>query len=167
MKGNRYRESSVRKRSKRILVPFRRELGAIQKEYDHVITALNRGDLARVRVTACHLALAWLQMEAAFIRFIERTPEGLGLGPRARQERSVLSESNCIARSLLRRSLTDISNWNSSSDELRVAREILCWLHERLGVCSVVGFPDLSSPHAAPSAGSRGRSRVRKQTGKR
>lgn len=174
MKANRHRGSSIRKGSKRVLVPFRYELDAIQKEYDYVISALDGGDPASLRIAACHLALAWLRMESAFIQFIERSPAGLALGPRARRERSVLSASNRIARALLHRALVEMLGWNASPDELRALREIVCWLYERLTLCSVVGFPDLSSPHAAPdgvpSAGSHGRagrSRARQQMGKR
>lgn len=170
---DRNRKPLARKASKSVQVPFRRELIAVQKQYEHMTSAIDGRDPARVRVTACHLVLAWLQVEAAFIRFIERSPAGLGLGPQARQERFALSESNDIVRASLRRALGEMLRWNVSADESRILREILCWLHERLGLCSVVGFPDLSSPHALPflppSTGSRGRasrSRVRKPTRK-
>jgi len=94
--------------------------------------------------------MAWLQVEAAFIRFIEHAPADLGLGPQAQEERFALRGSNHIARALLGRALAEMLSWKTSPDELRILREILCWLHERLGLCSVVGFPDLSSPHALP-----------------
>jgi hypothetical protein len=165
----------LRRRSKSdTVVPFQRELEAVRQEYDRVVSALGRRDPNGVRVTACRLVRAWLQMEAAFIRFIEHTPAGLGLGPQAWRERLTLAETNRIARELLRRALTEMSRWYKSPDEWRILRELLCWFHQYLGVCSVVGFPDLSSPHAPPftppSAGSHGRanrSRVRGPTRKR
>jgi hypothetical protein len=46
--------------------------------------------------------------------------------------------------------LAEMLHWAISPDELRIPREVLCWLHELMGVREVVGFPDLSSPHALP-----------------
>lgn len=150
MKSNRSKASPARKGSKRISVPFRRQLEAIQKTCHQAISALDRGDPTRARITACRLSLAYLRMEAAFIRFVERAPGDIVLGPRARQERFVLKVSNWIARTVLRRVLAGMPSWNASPEALRDLREILCWLHERLWACSVVGFPDLSSSHALP-----------------
>jgi hypothetical protein len=171
--SDRHREPLARKISKNVMMPFRRELCAMQKKYDRMVAALDRKDLVGVRVTACHLVLTWLQMEAAFLRFIERTPAEVGLGPGARRERLVLSESNNTVRALFRRALSETSSWVTSPGEMRILRAILCWLYERLGLCSVVGFPDLSAPHALPFNQPRTRSHrratrtgVRKATGK-
>lgn len=169
MTGSRYKESPTGKGSKRI-PPFRRQLEAVQRTCGQAISALDRRDPVGARITACRLSLAYLQMEAAFIQFVEHTPGDVVLGPQARQERFVLRISNLLARVVLRRALADLPGWNVSPEVLRDLREILCWLHERLGLCSVVGFPDLSSPHAVPNAGPHARAsrvRGRKQTGKR
>lgn len=161
MRGPRHKGSRIETGAKSARVPFRREIASVQKEYERVISAVGRSDPTRVRITACHLMRAWLRMEAAYIRFIERTPAGLRQD-RSRQERSVLSASNSIARDLLRRALAEMFHWNTSPHEFRVLREVLCWLHEYLGMFSIVGFPDLDHPHALPfsppSAGSRDRS---------
>lgn len=61
------------------------ELRTVQRQYDHMASALDRKDPVRVRATACHLAQAWLRVEIAFIRFIERTPAELGLGRQAHE----------------------------------------------------------------------------------
>src|ERR1041384_5921917 len=61
-------------------MPFCREVSAMQIPSDQMSSALDWKDLGRTRSAACHVVLAWLDMEAAFIRFIERTPAGLGLG---------------------------------------------------------------------------------------
>jgi hypothetical protein len=58
-------------------IPFHREISAMQIPYDQMSSALDWEDLGRTRSAACHVVLAWLDMEAAFIRFIERTPAGL------------------------------------------------------------------------------------------
>jgi hypothetical protein len=150
MKRPRHKAPLDKAALKNVSVPFRRELRAAQRTYDHLTSALKRRDPARVHVTACQLALAWLQVEIAFIRFIERSPAELGLGPQARRERSILTWSNHMVRDWFRRALWEASTWAISPDELRALREILCWLYERLGWCSVVGFPDLSAPHACP-----------------
>ena len=121
-------------------VPFHRELGAMQLKYDQMSSALDRQHPTRVRSTACHLALAWLRVEAAFIRFIEGTPAGLGLGQRARRERLVLTASNHVVRGLFRRALDETSSWTASRDELRALRVVLRWLHERLELCSAATF---------------------------
>lgn len=129
-----------RRESGKISVPFHRELGAMQMKYDQMSSALDRQHPTRVRSTACHLALAWLRVEAAFIRFIEGTPAGLGLGRKARRERLTLTASNHVVRGLFRRALDETSSWTASRDELRALRGILRWLHERLEVGSAVGF---------------------------
>lgn len=100
-----------------------------------------------MRATACHLAQAWLRVEIAFIRFIERTPAELGLSRQAKRERLVLRGSSYIVREWFRDALGEMSTWSISSGKLRIVQSVLCWLHERLRVCSIVGFPDLSAPH--------------------
>lgn len=148
-----------RKAFKSTSVPFYRELRALQRQYDQMTSALDRKDPARVRVTACHLAQAWLRVEIAFIRFIERSPPELGLGRQAKRERLVLSGSNYIVREWFRDALGEMSTWGISPDEFRALKAVLCWLYERLGLCSVVGFPDLSAPHVChfTQPGSHGR----------
>lgn len=171
---SRHEEPSGRKASKSTEVPFHRELCAMQKRYEGMLSALDEKDPTRARVAACRLGAAWLQVEIAFIRFIERTPAHLALGSQAWQERLVLNGSNHVTRALLRRALDEMPSWVVSLDESRILRTILCWLHERLAVCSIVGPPELASPHALPfnllRQGSRGRTtrtRVRKPTEKR
>lgn len=146
----------------------------MQKQYNGMLSALDEKDPTRVRVTACHLVAAWLQVETAFIRFIERTPAERALGSQAWQERVVLKGSNHVIRALFCRALGEMPSWVTSPDELRILRTVLCWLHERLAVCSIVGSPDLASPHALPfnlprlgSHGRTARTRTRKPTEKR
>lgn len=146
MKRPRRRRPPINKRvSRNVSVPFRRELGIVQTHYDQMASALDWKDPARVRITACELVLAWQQVEAAFIRFIEGAPVGLGLGPKARRERSVLIGSNYVVRDLFRHALDETSTWATSRDELRALRVILRWLHERLQLWSVVELPVLVS----------------------
>lgn len=169
-----HKESSGRKASKNTEVPFHRELCAVQKQYEGMLASLDEKDPARVRVTAGRLVVAWLQVETAFIRFVERTPASLALGSQAWQERFVLNRSNYAIRALFCRALDEMPSWGTSPEELRIVRVILCWLQERLAVCSIVGPPDLASPHALPfnlsrpgSHGRTARTRVRKPTEKR
>lgn len=133
---------------KHVSVPFHRELRAVRTRYVRMTSALARRDPARVRVTACHLALAWLQVKMAFIRFIECSPAELGLGRKAWRERSVLRESNRMVRDWLRRAFAETCTWGLSPDESRALQAVLCWLYEFLGVCVLIGFPDLSVPHS-------------------
>lgn len=170
---SRHKESPRRKAPKNIEVPFHRELRAVQKQYEGMLAALDAKDPARARVMACRLAVAWLQVDTAFIRFIERTPENLALGSQAGQERFVLNGSSYVIRALFCRALDEMPRWGASPEELRSLRTILCWLQERLAVCSLVGPPDLASPHPLPfnlsRLGSRGRTaraRVRRPTAK-
>lgn len=86
--------------SKDVSMPFYRELCALRVQYDRMTSAIDQKDPARVRVTACDLVLSWIQMEAAFIQFIEFTPVELGLGRGARSERIVLTGSNRLLREL-------------------------------------------------------------------
>jgi hypothetical protein len=158
---SRHKESPGRKASKNTEVPFHRELCAVQKQYEGMLAALDAKDPARVRVTACRLVVAWLQVETAFIRFIERTPANLALGSQAWQERFVLNGSNYVIRALFCRALDEMPSWGTSPEGLRILRTILCWLQERLAVCSIVGPPDLASPHPLPFNLSRLRSRGR------
>ena len=174
MRRSRRKESPGRKATKDTEVPFHRELHAMQKRYEDMLSALDKKDPARMRVAACRLVAAWLQVETAFIRFIERTPAHLALGSQAWQERFVLNGSNYAIRTLFCRALDEMPNWVTSPDESRILRTILCWLHERLAVCSIVGPPDLASPHALPfnllRLGSRrptARTKVRKPAEKR
>jgi hypothetical protein len=131
-------------------VPFHRELGAVQMKYDQMSSALDRQHPTRVRRTACHLALAWLRVEAAFIRLIACPPAELGLGQNARRERLALTASNYVVRSLLRRALDETSSWTAARDELRALRVILRWLHERLEACSTAGLPEEYEFHREP-----------------
>jgi len=133
---------------KNVSMPFYRELCAVQIQCDHMSSALDWKDPAKVRITACDLALAWIQVEAAFIRFIECTPMGLGLGPKAKRERLALIGSNYVVRGLFRHALDETSSWTTPRDELRALRVILRWLHERLELCSIVGVPVLFSQRA-------------------
>jgi hypothetical protein len=104
-------------------------------------SALDWKDLGRTRSAACHVVLAWLDMEAAFIRFIERTPAGLGLGSRARRERLILTGMSYLVRGLFQRALEETRSWTTSRDELRALHVVLRWLHERLQLWSVVELP--------------------------
>lgn len=140
---------SNRRVSNDVSMPFYRELCAVQIQYDQMASALDWKDPARVRITSCGLVLAWIQMETAFIRFIECTPVELGLGRKARRERLVLTGSNYFVRSLFRRALDETSSWTTSREELRALQVILGWLHERLGLWSIVELPVLSSQRAA------------------
>lgn len=65
---------------------FYRELCALEVQYDQMASAVDWQDPARMRATACGVALAWLQMEAAFIQFIDGTPVQLSLGHSAKPE---------------------------------------------------------------------------------
>lgn len=124
-------------------IPFHRELAVMQIHYDQMYIALDWKDPGRVRSTACHVALAWLEMEVAFIRFIERTPAGLGLGSKAWRERLTLTGSNYLLRALFQRALDETPRWTASRGELRALRVVLHWLHERLQLWSVVELPVL------------------------
>jgi hypothetical protein len=124
-------------------IPFHRELAAMQIHCDQMNAALDWKDPGRVRSTACHVALAWLEMEAAFIRFIERTPAGLGLGSKAWRERLTLTRSNHLVRALFQRALDETPRWTVSRGELHALRVVLRWLHERLQLWSVVELPVL------------------------
>lgn len=124
-------------------IPFYRKLSAMQIHYNQMSAALDWKDPGRVRSTACHVALAWLEMEAAFIRFVERTPAGLGLGSKAWRERLTLTGSNYLVRELFQRALNETPGWTASRGELRALRVILRWLHERLQLWSVVELPVL------------------------
>ena len=104
-------------------------------------SALDWKDLGRTRSAACHVVLAWLDMEAAFIRFIERTPAGLGLGSKAWRERLTLTGSNYLVRALFQRALDETPRWTASRCELRALQVVLRWLHERLQLWSVVELP--------------------------
>lgn len=129
--------------SKRNSMPFYRELCALQVQYKRMFSAIDEEDPARVRSSACGVALAWLRMEAAFIQFIERTPVELGLGRNAKPQRLVLAESNHLLRELFCHALDKIPNWAMSQDELRALRIILRWLHERLQLWTVIELPFL------------------------
>lgn len=115
----------------------------MQIHYAQMSSALDWKDPGRVRSTACHVARAWLDMEAAFIRFIERTPAGLGPGSKARRERLTLTGSNYLVRELFRRALNEMPSWNASRDELRALGVVLRWLHERLQLWSLIELPVL------------------------
>jgi len=115
----------------------------MQISYDQMSSALDWKDFGRTRSAACHVVLAWLDMEAAFIRFVERTPAGLGLGSRAWRERLILIEINYLTRELFQRALEETRGWTVSRDELRALYVVLRWLHERLQLWSVVELPVL------------------------
>jgi len=54
--SDRYRESLARKTSKNVMMPFRRELCAMQKQYDRMVAALGGKILlacASLHVTSC------------------------------------------------------------------------------------------------------------------
>lgn len=129
-------------------MPFYRELCALEVQYNQMVFALDWKDPARMRGTACGVTLAWLQMEAAFIQFIDGTPVKLGLGRSAKPQRLVLMGSNYLLRELFRRALGEISNWAMSKDDQRALRIVLRWLHERLQLWTVVGLPVLPSQRA-------------------
>lgn len=131
--------------TKKVSVPFYRELCALQVQCDQMTSALDWKDPARVRSTACGVALAWLQMEAAFVRFIDCTPVGLGLGHNAKPQRLVLTSSNYLLRGLFRRALREMSKWAISKDDQHAMRIVLRWLHERLQLWSVIELPVLHS----------------------
>lgn len=144
MKRSRRKKPSPGKRGTKVVsIPFHREVSAMQIPYDQMGSALDWKDLGRTRSAACHVALAWLDMEAAFIRFIERTPAGLGLGSRARRERLILTRMNHLVRGLFQRALEETRSWTVSRDELRALHVVLRWLHERLQLWSVVELPIL------------------------
>jgi hypothetical protein len=124
-------------------VPFHREISAMQIPYDQMSSALDWKDLGRTRSAACHVVLAWLDMEAAFVRFVERTPAGLGLGSCAWRERLILTAINYLVRELFQRALEETRSWTVSQDELRALHVVLRWLHERLQLWSVVELPVL------------------------
>lgn len=151
MKRPRHKKLSGRDIPKHVSVPFHREIQVMQMQYDRMISAIDGKDPAKVQSSACDLVLAWLQVEAAFIRFIGRTPAGLGVGPKAWRERLACRGSNLLVRDLFGHALAETSRWTTSPDELDVLRIILYWLQDRLQLCSVVGFPDVSSPHARHS----------------
>jgi hypothetical protein len=129
-------------------MPFYRELCALQVQYDQMASALDWKDPARVRGTACGVALAWLQMEAAFIRFIDGTPVELGLGHKGKPQRLALASSNYLLRELFRRALGELPTWAMSKDELNALQMIVRWLHERLQLWAVVKLPVLPSRRA-------------------
>ncbi len=129
-------------------MPFYRELCALQIQYDRMTSAIDSKDPAMVRVAACDAALAWIQMEMAFIQFVEFTPMELALGRKARSERVVLTGSNLLLREMFYSALSEISKWTIPQDELRALRIILQWLHERLQLWTVVRLPVLSSQRA-------------------
>lgn len=129
-------------------MPFYRELCALQVQYDQMASALDWKDPARVRRTACGVELAWLQMEAAFIQFIDGTPVELGLGRHAKPQRLVLTSSNLLLRDLFRRALGEISKWALSKDDLHALQIVLRWLQERLQLWTVVELPVLPSHRA-------------------
>jgi hypothetical protein len=144
MKRSRCKKPQPGKRGTRVeSIPFHREISAMQIPYDQMRSALDWKDLGRMRSTACHVVLAWLDMEAAFIRFVERTPAGLGLGSRAWRERLILTGINYLARKLFQRALEETRSWTVSRDELRALQVVLRWLHERLQLWSVVELPVL------------------------
>src|SRR5690242_11456849 len=88
MKRSRCKKPQPGKRGTKVeSIPFHREISAMQLPYDQMRSALDWKDLGRTRSTACHVVLAWLDVEAAFIRFVGRTPARLGLGSRAWRER--------------------------------------------------------------------------------
>jgi hypothetical protein len=136
-------------------LPFYRELCALEVQYDQMASALDWKDPARIRGAACGVALSWLQLEAAFIQFIDGTPVELGLGHNGKPQRLVLTGSNYLLRELFRRALGEISNWAISKDDLHPLRIILRWLHERLQLWTVVELPVLPSQHAQRTKRSR------------
>lgn len=136
-------------------MPFYRELCALQVQYDQMASALDWKDPARVRGTACGVALAWLQVEAAFIQFIDGAPVELGLGHNAKPQRLALTSSNYFLRELFRRALDEISTWAISKNDQHALRIILRWLHERLQLWTVVELPVLSSQRAQRTKRSR------------
>ena len=144
MKRSRRKKPQPSKRGAKVeSIPFHREISAMQIPYDQMRSALDWKDLGRTRSAACHVVLAWLDMESAFIRFIERTPAGLGLGSRARRERLILTGMNYLVRGMFQRALEETRSWTVSRDELRALHVVLRWLHERLQLWSVVELPIL------------------------
>src|SRR5215510_7275770 len=144
MKRSRRKKPLPGKRGAKIdSIPFHREVSAMQTPYDQMSSALDWKDLGRTRSAACHVVLAWLDMEAAFIRFVEHTPAGLGLGSRAWRERLILTAINYLTRELFQRALDETHSWTVSRDELRALHVVLRWLHERLQLWSVVELPVL------------------------
>lgn len=124
-------------------IPFQHEVSAVQTHYDQMSSALAWKDPGRVRNTACHVVRAWLDMEAAFIGFIERNPARLALGAKARRERRTLTGINYLVRELFRRALDETSSWTASPDELGALAVVLRWHHERLQLWSVIELPFL------------------------
>jgi hypothetical protein len=124
-------------------IPFHREISAVQLHCDQMSSALAWKDPSKVRSAACRVVRAWLHMEAAFIRFIERNPARLGLGAKAWQERSVLTGMNYLVRELFRCALDETASWAASPDELRALTIVLRWHHERLQLWSVIELPVL------------------------
>lgn len=144
MKRSRRKKPQPGKRGTKVeSIPFHREISAMQIPYDQLRSALDWKDLGRTRSTACHVVLAWLDMEAAFTRFVERTPAGLGLGSRAWRERLILTAINYLVRELFQRALDETRSWTVSRYELRALHVVLRWLHERLQLWSVVELPVL------------------------
>jgi hypothetical protein len=129
-------------------VPFYRELCALEEQYDQMASALDWKDPARMRGAACDVTLAWLQLEAAFIRFIDGTPVGLGLGRKAKPQRIVLVGSNYLLRELFRRALVEIPTWTISKDDQHALEIVLRWLHERLQLWRGMQLPILPSQRA-------------------
>jgi hypothetical protein len=142
MKRSRRKKPLPGKRgSKGDSIPFHRELSVMQTHYAQMSSALDGKDPGKVRSTACHVVLVWLEMEAAFIRFIERTPARSGLGSRAWRERSTLTGTNYLLRKLFQRALDETAGWTAPREELRALRVVLRWHHERLQLWSVVELP--------------------------
>lgn len=142
------RHKRNRRATPEVSIPFYRELCALQVQCDQMASALDWKDPARVRRTACGVALAWLQMEAAFIQFIDGTPVELGLGRNAKPQRLVVTSTNLLLRILFHRALGEISTWAISKDDLHALQMVLRWLHERLQLWAVVKLPILPSHRA-------------------
>jgi hypothetical protein len=144
MKRSRRKKSLPGKRGAKVdSIPFHREISAMQIPCDQMSSALAWKDVGRTRSAACHVVLAWLDMEAAFIRLVERTPAGSGLGPRAWRERLILAAMNHLVRELFQRALEETRKWTIPRNELRALHVVLRWLHERLQLWSVVELPVL------------------------
>lgn len=124
-------------------ISFDREVSAMQIPYDQMSSALDSKDLGRTRSAACHVVLAWLDLEAVFIRFVERTPARSGLGSRAWRERLILTVINHLTSELFQRALDETRSWTVSRGELRALHVVLRWLHERLQLWSVIELPVL------------------------
>jgi hypothetical protein len=84
-----------------------------------------------------------MDIEAAFIQFIERNPARLALGAEAKPERMTLTGINYLVRELFRRALDETSSWTASPDELGALAVVLRWHHERLQLWSVIELPVL------------------------